>query len=256
VLKRAPTPAQGRRLTEAQLVVVLRRAGRQRRLTERAAAIRDLLRQPALEQPDALATAYGHQVTALVRVIAALSAQIAELEAQLTEAYRCHPDAEIISSLPGLGVVLGARVLAEFGDDPTRYPDSRARKCYAGTAPVTRASGKSRTVSRRRATNKQLQNACFLWAKNAKLSSPGSRACYWDLRGRDKGNAPAVRALGNRLVGILDGCLRHRTLYDEARAWPQLTVLASGNEPPGHQIKSCKTTGTTGGSKVSIAAHA
>jgi hypothetical protein len=116
-------------------------------------------------------------------------------------------------------VVLGARVLAEFGDDPTRYHHPRARKAYAGTAPITRASGTRLVVLARTARNKRLADACCLWAFSALSRSPGARAYYDQLRAKGATHHQALRALGNRLVGLLHGCLRHRSCYDEQRAW-------------------------------------
>jgi hypothetical protein len=111
-------------------------------------------------------------------------------------------------------------VLAEFGDDPTRYVDARARRCYAGSAPITRASGKRLVVLARVARNRRLADACHLWAFCALNSSPGARR-YYDAR-RDRGatHHQALRAVANRLVGILHGCLKHRQPYREDVAWP------------------------------------
>ena len=95
----------------------------------------------------------GHVVSAIVATMAATLTSIRELERALDEHFRQHPDAEILRSLPGLGVVLGARVLGEFGDDPTRFSDAASRCAYAGSAPITRASGKARVVLVRRARN-------------------------------------------------------------------------------------------------------
>ncbi|WP_131803655.1 transposase, partial [Pseudofrankia sp. EUN1h] len=132
-------------------------------------------------------------------------------------------DARILLSQPGLGAVLAARVLAEFGDDPDRYTDARARKNYAGTAPITRASGTRRIVLARVAVNKRLRDALYLQAFAALGVSPGARAYYDAHRARGATHHQALRALSNRLVGILHGCLRHHTPYDEATAWPSQT---------------------------------
>ena len=121
-------------------------------------------------------------------------------------------------------MVLGARVLAEFGDDPHRYADAKARKNYAGTSPITRASGKSRVVLARYARNRRLADALYQWAFSALTRSPGARALYDGQRARGATHHAALRALANRLVGILHGCLRHGTAYDEATAWPRLDV--------------------------------
>lgn len=130
-----------------------------------------------------------------------------------------HPDTEIITSQPGLGVVLGARVLAEFGDDKDRYADAKARRNYAGTSPITKTSGKTKVVLARYARNKRLADALHQQAFAALNASPGARAFYDHHRARGATHHQALRALSNRLVGILDGCLRHRTPYDEAIAW-------------------------------------
>ena len=134
-----------------------------------------------------------------------------------------HPDAEIYRSQPGLGAVLGARVLAEFGDDPTRYAHTHARKNYAGMAPITRASGKTRVVLARHARNRRLADALSQQAFAALTSSAGARAYYDAHRARGNTHHQALRALANRLVGVLHGCLRHRRVYDEATAWPPAT---------------------------------
>ena len=89
-----------------------------------------------------------------------------------------HPDAEIYLSQPGLGSILGARVLAEFGDDPDRYADAKARKNYAGTTPITRASGKKRVVLARYVRNDRLADALYQQAFAALTASPGARAYY------------------------------------------------------------------------------
>jgi hypothetical protein len=138
-----------------------------------------------------------------------------------------HPDAEIYHSQPGLGDVLGARVLAEYGDDPTRYADARARKNDSGMAPVTRASGKTRVVLARHARNRRLADALHQQAFSALSSSPGARAYDDAHRVRGQTHHQALRALANRLAGILHGCLRHKTRYDEATAWPTIENSAA-----------------------------
>jgi transposase len=166
-----------------------------------------------------IADAQAAGVAALVAVIGTLDAQIAALEARLAERFEEHPDAAILRSQPGLGSILGARVLAEFGDAPNRYADAKARRNYAGTAPITRASGTSRAVVARLARNRRLFDACYQWALCALTASAGARA-YFDAHdpGPHTGKV-ARRKLANKLVGILHGCLTHRTFYDERLAW-------------------------------------
>lgn len=199
-----------------------------------------------------VAAALGTTTRALVALLQSCASQIAELEAALARQFEAHPDAELIRSLPGLGPILGARVLAEFGDDPTGYTDSRARKCVAGTAPVTRASGKRRTVARRQATNTWLLDACTWWAFASLQQSPGARASYDALRARGKGHQAALRALANRWVGILHGCLRYRTPYDEATAWPAVTLVTSDTKPQTAPEKPSKKPGPDRGSVPTI----
>jgi transposase len=219
VLSQAPTPAQGRALSVASIAAALSRADRQRNIDARAGEIQAALRSEQLEPPALLAEAFGAGVSAAVAVVVEMNAQIKTLKAQLATHVEKHPDAEIIRSLPGLGVVLGARVLGEFGDDPTRYVDARARKNYAGTAPITIASGKKKVVRARSVGNRHLADATYWWAFCALSHSSGARRYYDECRAKGASHDKALRALGNRLVGVLDGCLRSRSLYDEATAW-------------------------------------
>ena len=227
VLAVAPTPTLGRALSRSKIAAALRRGGRQRRIEERAIETQTALRADQLEAPTIVANAMGTTVTALVAVAGELTAQIARLESELSEHFEMHPDAKIIRSLPGLGTILGARVLAEFGDDPNRYANAKCRKNYAGTSPITRASGKHRVVLARYARNKRLADACQQWAFCALTTSPGARMFYDQHRSAGDTHHRALRALGNRLVGLLHGCLDHNTLYDEHTAWAHRTQLAA-----------------------------
>ena len=227
VLQMAPTPTLGRQLSRAKLAAALARAGRQRGAQARAVQLQAALRAPQLQAPTIVADAYGAAALALVGVITTLNLQLIQLTEQLEHHFEIHPDAEIVRSLPGLGVVLGARVVAEFGDDPTRYANPKARKNYAGTAPITRASGKRQVVVARLARNRRLADACYLWAFSALTASPGARAYYDRLRAAGTTHQQALRALANRLVGVLHGCLRHRTAYNEMQAWPATTQHAT-----------------------------
>jgi transposase len=220
ILGMAPTPERGRRLTLAKVRRSLAASGRSRNLDRRAAEILEALRAPQLKAPPILSEAYGSVVGSLVVVIDGLVHQIARLEAELAERFDRHPDAEILRSLPGLGLVLGARVLAEFGDDPTRYADPKARKNYAGTSPITRASGKRLVVLARVARNRRLADASYLWAFSSLNASAGARRYYDTRRAAGQSHHQALRAVSNRLVGVLHGCLHRRQLYREEVAWP------------------------------------
>ncbi len=222
VLSLAANPVQARRLSLNKIRASLARHGRQRYLEVKAAEIQAQLRAPQLElNAPKVVSAYSDEVSYLARTLLQVRSEIVLLEKQLAQDFEEHPDAEIILSQPGLGLVLGARVLGESGDDPTRFAHAKARKNYAGNAPITRRSGKWERVSRRVARNRLLADATFLWAKSALSASPGARRYYDQLRARGKTHNQALRTLANRLVGILHGCLRRRCPYNEAVAWPQ-----------------------------------
>ena len=223
VLALAPTPAEGRRLRVARVAKALRAAGRQRGADTVAARMVGTLRAEQLEAHPGVVGAYAASVKALVAVIGELARQCEVLQGEVAAGFGRHPAAEVYLSQPGLGQVLGARVLAEFGDDPDRFADARARKNYSGMAPVTRASGKARIVLARHARNQRLADALYLQAFAALTASPGARAYYDAHRARGNTHHQALRALANRLVGILHGCLRTKTLYNETTAWPPAT---------------------------------
>jgi transposase len=219
ILSIAPTPEAGRRLSQSKIAAALRRAGRQRNLEVTAERIQATLRAPQLEARPGVVAAYAAAVRSLVAVIDALVTQVEVLRGEVEAGFGRHPDAEIYLSQPGLGSILGARVLAEFGDDPDRYAGPKARKNYSGMAPITRASGTRRTVLARHARNRRLADALYHQAFTALGVSPGARTYYDAQRARGATHHQALRALANRLVGILHGCLRHHTGYDEATAW-------------------------------------
>ena len=219
VLRIAPTPTLGASLSRSKIGAALRRGGRKRRVEERAVEIQAALRSEQLAAPAAVAAAMGASVAASVAVLAEMVAQIDLLAEQLSANFEAHPDAEVVRSLPGLGTILGARVLGEFGDEPNRYASAKSRKNYAGTSPITRASGTKKTVLARHVRNRRLADAIYLWAFASLSSSPGARAYYDTRRAAGEGHHQALRALGNRLVGILHGCLTHHVAYDESVAW-------------------------------------
>jgi transposase len=220
LLAKAPDPAAAAKLTTAQVAAVLKRAGR-RNITDRTAVIRAAFRSPQLAQPSQVTRACASVVRALTAVLAALNEQITVMEAQVDAHFLQHPDAEIIMSQPGLGHILGARVLAEFGDDPARYASAKARKNYAATSPITRKSGKKKIVLARYVHNDRLVDALDSQAFCALTASPGARAYYDRQKARGISHHAALRQLANRLTGILHGCLKDRTLYHEETAWPQ-----------------------------------
>ncbi|MGH3787953.1 MAG: IS110 family transposase [Pseudonocardiaceae bacterium] len=222
LLAAAPDPAAAARLSIRQISAALKRA-RRRQIADKAAAIQAALRTEQLGQPEVITAAYAATVRVQAAILTTLQVQIKTMQGQVEAHFGRHPDAEIISSQPGLGPILGARVLGEFGDDPSRYTGARARKNYAGTSPITRQSGKKKTVHARHVHNDRLLDALSSQAQSALNASPGARAYYDQQRDRGSGHSAALRQLANRLVGILHGCLKTRTLYDEDTAWPTTT---------------------------------
>ncbi|MET8353636.1 MULTISPECIES: IS110 family transposase [unclassified Micromonospora] len=218
LLGKAPDPATAARLTTSQITAALKRA-RRRDVPAKAEKLRAALRSQQLGQPPAVTAAYAATVRAQVAILGTLQTQIKAMEQQVEAHFGQHPDAEIYLSQPGLGRILGARVLAEFGDDSTRYTDAKSRRNYAGTSPITRQSGKKKIVLARYVHNDRLIDALGRQAFAALIASPGARAYYDRQRNRGLGHHAALRQLGNRLVGILHGCLKTGTAYDETTAW-------------------------------------
>jgi len=227
LLGRAPEPVAAARLSLKQIRAALSRA-RRRDVDAKAARIRDVLRGEHLRRDAVIDTAYAATTRASISVLITLCKQIAELQGQVEAHFGKHPDAEIVLSQPGMGVILGARVLAEFGDAHDRYTSAKARKNYAGTSPITRASGKKKIVAARFVHNDRLIDALLRQAFSALTVSAGARAYYDHHRARGLDHHPALRQLANRLVGILHGCLKTKTTYDETTAWsPHVTDTAA-----------------------------
>lgn len=226
LLARAPDPASAARLTISQISAALKRA-RRHKVTEKAARIQGVLRGEHLGQPEVVTAAYVASTRAAVAVLAILCEQVTTLQGQVEAHFGRHPDAEIVLSQPGLGPILGARVLAEFGDDPDRYADAKSRKNYAGTSPITRASGKKRVVAARFVHNDRLIDALMSQAFSALKTSPGARAYYDKQKDRGAEHNAALRQLANRLVGVLHGCLKTGVRYDETTAWAHQALQAA-----------------------------
>ncbi|MFD0443109.1 transposase [Streptomyces indonesiensis] len=226
LLAAAPTPAQAAKLTRAQLRTLLAKAGRKRGIDTEADRLHTALRAPQMQQLPLVEQAMGHQTTALLRQLEAACTSADNLAQATVASFDTHPDAEIITSFPGLGALTGARVLAEIGDDRSRFTDAKGLKAFAGAAPVTRASGRSVAVLARRVKNQRLASAYYVWAFSALTASPGARAHYDRRRKAKDRHTAAQRNLFNRLLGCLHHCLTHGIHYDEATAFPAPTSPA------------------------------
>ncbi|MEU0589832.1 IS110 family transposase [Streptomyces sp. NPDC006132] len=229
ILTLAPTPAKAARLTLAQIRAALKRSGRTRAFDTEAERLRSVFRAEYAHHLPAVEDAFGQQLLALLKQLDALCHAADDLATATEAAFRQHADSEILLSFPGLGAQLGARVLAEIGDDRTRFADARALKSYAGSAPITRASGKKRFVGRRFVKNNRLMHAGFLWSFSALQASPGANSHYRRRREHGDWHNAAQRHLLNRFLGQLHHCLQTRQPFDEQRAFtpPALSLEAS-----------------------------
>jgi transposase len=220
ILAAAPAPADAARLTLAQLRALLKKAGRSRGIDTEAARLREAFRAPQMRQLPLVEQAMGRQALALLGQLDAACAAAGDLEQAVTQSFNLHPDAGIITSFPRLGALTGARVLAEIGDDRSRFQDAKGLKAYAGAAPITRASGKSRSVTHRRVKNNRLNAAGYIWVFAALTASPGARARYDRRKDAGDRHAAAQRNLFARMLGCLHHCLLTGQHYDEATAFP------------------------------------
>ncbi|MFJ3970013.1 IS110 family transposase [Streptomyces parvus] len=227
VLTAAPTPADAAKLTRSQLRALLKRGERPRcGIEAEVERLRTIFRADSLRQLPQVEQALGQQAVALIRQVDAACVSVAQLAVATEEAFLAHPDAEIITSFPGLSVLSGARVLAEIGDDHGRFADARAMKAYAGAAPVTQASGRSHVVVARTVKNQRLASAGHMWAFAA-LRTQAPRVHYDRRRAGGERHTAALRNLFNKLLGCLFHCLQHRTLFDPDRAFAPPMDLAA-----------------------------
>jgi transposase len=218
VLRAAPTPTKAAKLSEKRLVGLLRRSGR----GNRSGLVEEILRhfrQPELHQLPAVEEALGHAVLGLVAVIESMEEAIAELEAAMATEFDRHPSAAVLRSAPGLGPIVAARVLAEVGDDPARFATADGIRAFAGTAPITRASGRTKLVKTRHVKNRRLADACHWWAFAAITKSAGARAHYDKRRAAGDSHNASLRNLANKLLGRMWWCLTRNVPWDDKAAW-------------------------------------
>ena len=219
VLAAVPSPAAGASLSRRRLIAILHRCGRRNDPALVEQILTDL-RTPALRQPARVEAALAGTVSGLVQILEAMRASVDQLEAALAAEFSQHALAPILRSAPGLGPVLAARVLAEIGDDPTRFTGPNNVRAFAGTAPVTRASGRSRFVHARKIRNKRLGDACHWWAYAALTRSSGARAHYDRRRAVGDHHNAALRNLANKMIGRLWWCMINNQPWNDTTAWP------------------------------------
>ena len=217
-LARWPSLAAARRLRLGQLTSFLRQHCHSRP-DAAAARIHAALHAEALPVPSSRARAASGAIGLAVQQLLLLHRQRrawATRLSELLEGPTAHPDGEVLLSLPGLAVVLAARVLGEMGDRHERFPTPAALQCYAGTAPVTRASGRLRVVTLRRSCNRALQQAVLGWAYCSIPRSAWAKSVYDQQRARGNSHAAALRVVGNRWLEVLHHLLSTHQRYDAA----------------------------------------
>lgn len=214
-LRDYPTPGQATRIGPARMEAFCRRHGYSGRT--RPEVLVERLR-PHLHQPCAGTVAGKAFTTALfVDQLDLLNNQIRLIDRQLRDRLDLHPDAAIFRSFPGLGVITGATLLAEMGEDRNRFPTAATLLAETGTAPVTRASGRSRSVHFRYAANKRMRHAIDWWTFVAVREDPWSQDAYQQARARGHHHNRALRGIGARWTRILWRCWTDHTTYDPTR---------------------------------------
>lgn len=154
---------------------------------------------------------------ALCEQLLTLERQLDKYRQRIQKLFNDHPDHDLFGSLPGAGPKLAPRLLAEIGPDRTTFATPEGLQCYAGTAPVTKASGRQRSVCLRRACNKTLRATVHLWADLSRSSCVWAQTYYQKKKQEGKGHAQALRCLGQRWLKIFWKMWQEGKPYDEAR---------------------------------------
>jgi transposase len=215
VLQQFPTPAALLSASVKRLEAFLR----QHHQPEAAAKAREIharLTQPAFQVAPVILRTKARLAQTLGHQLRALAEEIAAYEVEIRRILRTHPDGELYLSLPGAGDLLAARMVGELGDNRARYRDAAIAQCTAGTAPVTRASGTSRTVHVRRACIHPLREAMWHFAFCSTTHCAWAKAYYRTARARGKKHAEAIRMLANVWLRIIIAMRRDHRLYDQA----------------------------------------
>jgi transposase len=227
VLALAPTPDAAKKLTQKKLARVLN-LHRIRKIS--AADAIKILKRPALTVAAGTAQAASAHIAAMAERVRLVNRQLKDATKRLGalvgklsgeepaegQAFEQH-DAAILRSLPGVGRIVVATLLAE-AHHAIRARDYHALRTLTGIAPVTKRSGKSCRVEMRKACSRRLRTALYHWARVAMQHSPRVRAQYSALRSRGHSHGRALRGVADRLLGVACAMLKSQTLYDPARS--------------------------------------
>lgn len=143
-----------------------------------------------------------------------LNKQVRAITKRIRERLAQHPDAGIFLSFPGMGEITAATMLAEMGEERARFPTVDVLLAETGTAPVTRSSGRSRTVRFRYAANKRMRPAIDWWAFVSVRENDWAHQAYEQARARGQLHNRALRGIGARWTRILWRCWQDGTTYD------------------------------------------
>ncbi|MDX3854882.1 IS110 family transposase [Streptomyces sp. AK02-01A] len=220
LLALAPTPGQAAALSKRKIADTISGVGRSRLVDDHAERLRSAFHQHHLRRPPLIEAAMGEQIRTAVGLLDQACTAVEQLTEATTDAFQAHPQARVYASFPGCGPLIGARLLAEIGDDPDRFT-VRGLRAYAGAAPLTWESSSSRVVTHRRIANSNLKAVGHIWAFTSLTRSPGCRAHYDRRREQGDRYAAALRNLYGRLLSSLHFCLKNATRYREEAAFPQ-----------------------------------
>jgi transposase len=211
-----PTPAIASRVRTARMQGFLTRHGYSGRTPAQTLARR--MRDNLLSGSDGTVAGKAFSATTFARLLALLNEQLSDYDDAIAATLAEHPDAPIFTSFPGVGPVLSAVLLAEIGEDRDRFPTPKILLAEAGLAPVTRASGRSRSVRFRYAANTRLREATMWWAFNSLKVSPWANDAFRHARDR-RGQRyhRALRGLAARWTRVLWRCWTDHTTYNPAQ---------------------------------------
>jgi len=154
---------------------------------------------------------------ALARQLRTLETELEKYRRLITELFNQHPDHDCFGSLPGAGEKIAPRLLAELGSDRRVFDSPQALQCYAGTAPVTRKSGKQRFTFLRRGCNKLLRSTVHLWANLSRANCVWAEVYYQHKKAQGLSHAAALRCLGQRWLKILWKMWQENRAYNETK---------------------------------------
>jgi len=238
-LRDYPTPAQARRIGAARMAAFCSRHGYSGRT--RPEVLTATLRAHLLAASPGTTAGKAFAMLLFIDQLELLNGQVRAITRRIGELLAGHPDAAVFLSVPGMGQITAATMLAKMGEDRARFPTPDTLLAETGTAPVTRASGRSRTVRFRYAANKRMRHAIDWWAFVSVRENDWARDAYDQARARGQQHNRALRGIGARWVRILWRCWTDSTPYDPARHLKGLTARRTATRKltatPGRELR-------------------